>query len=273
MSFDKVWSEALLDGDVDTVPEIDDQVNRLAYAIRERMAVQHNAYADETGQSGVYEHKSGETNVLKVSAKADFPTPTSTAVGCLAIATDENNTLYYWNGSAWTAVGLVTTGGQTQTIAGDKTFTGTNTHTGDNTFNEPVTIDKADGTAPMTITSTTKVSNLNADLLDGYSYNETEIKPFGTWTAKSADISYQAATDGIVVAKGKWDGSGEVNLLVETDSNNPPTTDRVQQYVPVGSLGSNSIVSVTCPVKKGDYYKVTASNLTSVSIYWLPMGI
>jgi hypothetical protein len=35
------------------------------------------------------------------------------------------------------------------------------------TFNEPITIDKADGTAPMVITSTTKVSNLNVDQVDG----------------------------------------------------------------------------------------------------------
>lgn len=42
-----------------------------------------------------------------------------------------------------------------------------NTWTGTNTFSEPVVITKAIGTAPLTITSTTKVANLNVEQVDG----------------------------------------------------------------------------------------------------------
>ena len=41
------------------------------------------------------------------------------------------------------------------------------TFTGTNTFAEPIVITKAIGTAPLTITSTTVVTNLNTDMVDG----------------------------------------------------------------------------------------------------------
>lgn len=45
--------------------------------------------------------------------------------------------------------------------------TSDNTFTGTNTFTEQVAITKATGTAPLAITSTTKVTNLNVDQVDG----------------------------------------------------------------------------------------------------------
>lgn len=46
-------------------------------------------------------------------------------------------------------------------------LTANQTFSGTNAFSEPIVITKAIGTAPLTVTSTTVNTNLNADLLDG----------------------------------------------------------------------------------------------------------
>jgi len=88
------------------------------------------------------------------------------------------------------------------------TLAGNNIFTGDNTFNEPVTIDKADGTAPLVITSTTKVSNLNADKVDGYDASDLLTPEDGwlsageTWTyASSDDPTYTVTISGDKTSK------------------------------------------------------------------------
>jgi len=105
MSFAKQWDETTPKG-TDYHSSVDDHIIDLKVAIRERANVQHHAYSDESGHSDVWEHKPGECTVLYVGNKADFPTPSTSNSGCLAVATDENNALYYWNGSAWTSLNL-----------------------------------------------------------------------------------------------------------------------------------------------------------------------
>ena len=84
---------------------------------------------------------------------------------------------------------------------------------------------------------------------------------FGAWAARSGGSTYQAATDGMVTAT----GLGDQHLIGITDVNATPTTARQDQYT--GSAGDYT--SVSFPVKKDDYYKVTG-NVTSM--FWLPMG-
>jgi len=100
----------------------DDRIRSTRKAVRERAAVQHQAYADESGHDDVWEHIPGECTVLFVGTKVNFPTPATTTKGCMAIATDESNEIYYWNGTAWAKTGVVLTGGEAQTVAGVKTF-------------------------------------------------------------------------------------------------------------------------------------------------------
>ena len=65
-----------------------------------------------------------------------------------------------------------------------------NTFTASNTFAEPVVITKAIGTAPLTITSTTKVTNLNVEQVDG-----ADLDTDGALTANSdVKIASQKAT-------------------------------------------------------------------------------
>jgi len=163
----------------------------------------------------------------------------------------------------------------TQTIAGAKTFSddvtlnGTNTlasliasanlDIGDYTFTAKQLIaDVATGTAPLTVSSTTKVSNLNADQVDGKDIDSI----FGSWEGKSANTVYQAESDGFVVA---YNTVGS-HMKILTDSSNPPTTIR-QEHFHNNGVGSWHL-SAMCPVRKNDYWKVENAS----SVYWLPIG-
>jgi len=124
MALTRSWQEANPNDD-NYGFELDDYQRQTRQDVRERAAVQHKAYLDESGHSDVWEHKPGECTILHVGTKASFPTPATTTKGCVAIATDEGNQVYYWNGSGWLKVQepVLITGNQT--IAGIKTFSST----------------------------------------------------------------------------------------------------------------------------------------------------
>lgn len=144
--------------------------------------------------------------------------------------------------------------------------------------------DVATGTAPLTVASTTKVSNLNADTVDGYNTSTTAVEskipvmgasgympdasvdatalvaPLGAWVDKSSSYgAQQAATDGFVVIHNQWGYQG----IFYTDANANPTTERARD-------GTNA-ECIMCPVKKGDYWKFTTNGGTP-TVYWIPLG-
>ena len=123
MALTNAWNEAV-PTDENYGFELDDYLRQLALNVRERIGVQHKTYSDETGHTDVGEHKPGECNVVFVGAKASFPVPATSNAGCFAVATDETNQIYYWNGTGWAKVQepMLITGDQT--IAGAKTFSG-----------------------------------------------------------------------------------------------------------------------------------------------------
>ena len=123
MTLTNDWNEAV-PTDENYGFELDDFHRRLCTDIRERGAVQHQAYADETGHEDVWEHTPGECTIAYIGAKADFPTPNTTTIGCLAVATDESNQVYYWHGTAWAKIQEPVLIAGNQTIAGTKTFSG-----------------------------------------------------------------------------------------------------------------------------------------------------
>ena len=97
--------------------------------------------------------------------------------------------------------------------------------------------------------------------------NDGFFGDFGAWETRTDGVTYQATTDGFVVAG--WQGSGDaVDVAGYTDSSTPPTTIRakIDQYYPGGS---GVDCSFTMPVKTGDYWKVTGCD----TIYWIPMGV
>ena len=81
---------------------------------------------------------------------------------------------------------------------------------------------------------------------------------FGSWTSKNNNIVYQAVSDGFVCAY----GAAPSTVRGYTDSSNPPGTQRLL------SASGTSAQSITMPVKKNDYWKVTGAS----TVYWLPIG-
>lgn len=89
--------------------------------------------------------------------------------------------------------------------------------------------------------------------------------------AYAKDTAYQASTDGIVIAHTSIDSSaGGIDGL--TDSSNPPTTTRVREYHQFDS-GVTTRFTLVMPVKKNDYWKISASgDASTVTIFFIPMG-
>ena len=87
------------------------------------------------------------------------------------------------------------------------------------------------------------------------------VKRFLDWDVGAPwanNNAYQAATDGMVLAS----CGTAAELVMMTDGSASPAIVRIQHTRPSGQLSPG-----TMPVKKGDYWKVTGSDV----IYWLPL--
>jgi len=85
---------------------------------------------------------------------------------------------------------------------------------------------------------------------------------FGSWASKSNNTVYLAASDGFVCA---FKATAFYNIKGYTDGSNPPTTIRVRA---AADQANPQGISITFPVKKNDYWKVTGAT----TVYWLPVG-
>lgn len=90
---------------------------------------------------------------------------------------------------------------------------------------------------------------------------------FGAWTSKNNNTSYEAATDGFVVAYST--GANTAEIKGYSDSSNPPTTLRAASTA--YQSGYTQYAHIMFPVKKGDYYKTTTLYGTGV-VFWMPWG-
>ncbi|MDD5568199.1 MAG: hypothetical protein PHY88_03235 [Candidatus Omnitrophica bacterium] len=91
---------------------------------------------------------------------------------------------------------------------------------------------------------------------------------FGDWEVMTPNVTYQASTDGFVVAKYCCMGS----ISGYTDSSSTPSRIRAF-HKDNGDDADDSSGSITMPVRKGDYWKVVLEGSWSTcSIYWLPLG-
>ena len=167
-----------------------------------------------------------------------------------------------------------------------------------NTFISRVTT----GTAPLTVSSTTVVTNLNADLLDGaegalYARlasplltgnptaptqtagdNDTSIATtayvkldtkFGSYTAYSINTNYLAASDLVVYASIIALGTNSTyRVRGYTDASATPTTERANCSVREGQTSTMVLF-----VRNGDYWRVTQTGGGTVSnLHYLPIG-
>ena len=92
---------------------------------------------------------------------------------------------------------------------------------------------------------------------------------FGTAVDKSASYGAQvAATDLIVIAYG---GAGQNQWMKGfTDANADPTRQVGYVYCPTGDTAVGG--TITMPVKKGDYWKITVSGMTPDGVWVYPIG-
>jgi hypothetical protein len=91
---------------------------------------------------------------------------------------------------------------------------------------------------------------------------------FGSWTNLNSlgsvlvtGVVYKVGSDGFVIA---MTPNGATQVIGYTDGSNPPTTIRAVNY----TNGAAPICSITMPVRKNDYWKVTGAT----TVYWLPFG-
>ena len=98
MVFVKSWDETA-PANTDQVGDGDDALRDLKYALRERLAVEHNVFADETGQSNVAIHNEGSARCTE-DTYANIPANAAALAGREFFATDRGQ-LFVGAGSSW----------------------------------------------------------------------------------------------------------------------------------------------------------------------------
>jgi len=269
MSFAQTWNEADPAG-TDYIRDGDNSIRNFKIAFRERFAVDHYAYSDETGYSNVGEHK-------KITFGEHSGNPTAvTDKGFLFCKNDGGDTELYWMDAAGNVVQITGDGimyGSDNYLLADGTVPLTaDWDAGSYKITaEQFESDVETGTAPFIVASTTQVDNLNAQYVGGLA--ATEIGTIGTSASKSDSTSYLAETDGIVMAYSNEAPGSEICMLGYTDGSNPPTTTPIRQWSNVGSGGTQQ-TGITFGVKKGNYWRVVGqeNGFTSATVTWLPLG-
>jgi len=139
-------------------------------------------------------------------------------------------------------------------------------------------------TAPTGETYYTKIGSFYNDSSSNILNDETVTNDdnyyalsLGDWVAKSVGTTYQASTDGIVTlgVTATSDGGDVVSYSGYTDNAAAPTTLRATDTAGVYD-GDYNYAGFSFPVKKADYYKITASTLVgnggglTVAMFWIP---
>jgi len=124
-------------------------------------------------------------------------------------------------------------------------------------------------TAPTGATYYAKLGSFYNDAASNITQiNNDNLPDFGIIISRSNATSYQATTDGFVMASSAVGGENEYqDVEGYTDSVNPPTTNIVGSSMTIGA-GYNKKTSIMFPVMAGDYWKVTGAT----TVYWRPIN-
>lgn len=98
--------------------------------------------------------------------------------------------------------------------------------------------------------------------------NLPKTSGLGNWATMATNTVYLAATDGFAIAL--QESNGEANFVIYSDAATPPTVIR-GSHADYGDASTKK-GSITVPVRKGDYWKVTVSSGTVV-VYWISLGV
>jgi|GEM_PF-3190050 len=190
---------------------------------------------------------------------------------------DENgNIIQLTSGGKINVIGYVTTD-TAQDITGAKTFKATLTMSGaDIVMAGTEKVDGVDvsahagGTAKDQHTGGLGNHSHQSDGAEGGKLTGSAFSTiFGEWQSVSItkNTVYQASTDGILIVNAQSTYINDKYLYLYTDANNPPTTLRAR----LGGSGGSDEGSITCPIKKNHYYKVSGTG-SITNAYWLPIG-
>jgi hypothetical protein len=129
----------------------------------------------------------------------------------------------------------------------------------------------ASSSAPTGITYYTRLGSFTTDSSKNFHSVLNDVNAqvgLGSWSSISANTIYSASTDLFVTAYGAGN-SGVAYIQILTDSNSTPTTLRAYNGANTGGWLSYNL---NCMVKKGDYYEVVTSNISSFIGYSISIG-
>jgi len=169
--------------------------------------------------------------------------------------------------------GYLTTGTPTATITGDWTFEGQTNIDSLTASLATISVLYADSCNASTATiayadiaSLATIANLDVVNVNGSTYGSG----LGSWISRSNNTSYEATTDGFVVAYG-GDTGGVGGFYIYSDANATPTTMIARCYTSGADVGV--VQTATVPVKKGDYWRVVKSGSGATpTVRWIPLG-
>lgn len=122
---------------------------------------------------------------------------------------------------------------------------------------ETFTSDVATGTAPLTVSSTTKVTNLNADQIDGADLNDSGTGSTDIWSA-SKTISYLQNAIDLRDPKDSVRAASTANVTLTTDVENGDTLDGVTL-----ATGDRILLKNQTTASENGIYTVAASGAPS----------
>lgn len=237
----------------------DNRIRALGAAVAELLGVDHYMGSDGGAGVGYNEDAAGEHEVITLRAQTD---PTSeSGKGHLYTKTVSDVPELFFKDKDGNVIQLTTGGSFNAALLNGKTIATL-------TLTSPVINTQVTGTAVLDEDNMASDSDKKLSTQQSIkAYIDAQIAAvgslFGIWASKSNDTSYLAATDGFVLAYSAL--GNQPHVVGYTDGNNPAATVRTRSFI---QLNNPCYATITMPVRKGDYWKVTGATV----VWWLPAG-
>ncbi len=262
----------------------DDDIREFKRTVRERLAIDHEFMADETGEIAVGCHK----KITFAEIQGSDPT-TYTNIGYLYLKDVSAVVELFWKDESGNAI-QITTGGK---ILGDNVQLSNNTNlkAKDAAGTGTVNLIKANASDKVEIPDGAVLATSGAPTVDagiankkytddkfntstGHDHDGSDSKlltGLGAWVATNVTgTNYQAATDGFVLAYTNELAADPSSIIGYSDATATPTTIRSKFYN--ASSYGNAANTVMFPVKKSDYWRVDVVAYTA-TVLWIPLGV
>ena len=254
----------------------DDDIREFKVEERERQAIDHKRYADESAYTDVGTHK----KVTLTEIQAAAPTAYSNC-GYLYLKDVSSVVELFWEDESGNEI-QITTGGK---ILGDNVRLSNDTYltavdaAGTGTVNLiKAGRNEADDTdvailpdlvrAATNAAPTEDTQLVNKKYVDDNAFALTDITGIiGAWASRSANTVYTEGVDGFVVGSTTKSDNSDGYVYMQT----PSGTSR--QKVGGYPNGNYQYGAFMCPVKKADTWRLLTSGTITVNyLFWIPIG-